>query len=120
VTPHEKVLVAVETAPFLAVKVEAMGDGADRRLRFTTNVGDVVDAGADRPIRVETDPATGEPSPFVLVRARTICHCGRKATMVVRLGADGRPARDGAQVQIGGNETYRSLCRRHWREAVGD
>jgi thymidine kinase len=52
--------------------------------------------------------------------ARTICHCGRKATMVVRLGADGRPARDGAQVQIGGNETYRSLCRRHWREAVGD
>ncbi len=70
VTPHEKVLVAVETAPFLAVAVEALGDGADRRLRFTTNVGDVVDAGADRPIRVETDPATGEPSPFVLVRAR--------------------------------------------------
>lgn len=52
--------------------------------------------------------------------ARTICHCGRKATMVVRLGPDGQPARDGAQVQIGGNETYRSLCRRHWREAVGD
>lgn len=51
---------------------------------------------------------------------RTICHCGKKATMVVRRGADGQAARDGAQVQIGGNETYVSLCRRHWREAVGD
>lgn len=51
---------------------------------------------------------------------RTICHCGKKATMVVRLGPDGRPAHDGAQVQIGGNETYVSLCRRHWREAMGE
>ena len=51
---------------------------------------------------------------------RTICHCGKKATMVVRLGADGTAMKDGAQVQIGGNETYLSLCRRHWREAVGD
>jgi thymidine kinase len=51
---------------------------------------------------------------------RTICHCGRKATMVVRLGADGQPAKDGAQVQIGGNETYVSLCRAHWRAAMGD
>ncbi len=51
---------------------------------------------------------------------RTICHCGKKATMVVRKGPDGRAQRDGAQVQIGGNETYESLCRRHWREAVGD
>lgn len=51
---------------------------------------------------------------------RTICHCGKKATMVVRKGPDGRAMTDGAQVQIGGNETYESLCRRHWREAVGD
>ncbi|WP_103332616.1 thymidine kinase [Pseudotabrizicola formosa] len=51
---------------------------------------------------------------------RTICHCGKKATMVVRKGADGRALRDGDQVVIGGNETYVSLCRRHWREAVGD
>jgi len=51
---------------------------------------------------------------------RTICHCGKKATMVVRKDAQGRVVRDGAQVQIGGNETYVSLCRRHWREAVGD
>lgn len=52
--------------------------------------------------------------------ARTICHCGKKATMVVRCDEDGNALRDGAQVQIGGNETYVSLCRRHWREAVGD
>ena len=51
---------------------------------------------------------------------RTICHCGKKATMVVRQDANGKALRDGAQVQIGGNETYVSLCRRHWREAVGD
>jgi thymidine kinase len=51
---------------------------------------------------------------------RTICHCGKKATMVTRNGPDGRVIKDGDQVQIGGNETYVSLCRRHWREAVGD
>ena len=51
---------------------------------------------------------------------RTICHCGKKATMVVRKGPDGSPMRDGDQVVIGGNETYQSLCRRHWRQAVGD
>lgn len=51
---------------------------------------------------------------------RTICHCGKKATMVVRLGPDGRALHDGAQVQIGGNESYVSLCRQHWRAAMGD
>ena len=50
---------------------------------------------------------------------RTICHCGKKATMVVRHDPEGRVIKEGAQVQIGGNETYVSLCRRHWREAVG-
>ena len=51
---------------------------------------------------------------------RTICHCGKKATMVVRQDDQGNTLTDGAQVQIGGNETYVSLCRRHWREAVDD
>jgi thymidine kinase len=40
--------------------------------------------------------------------------------MVVRRDAEGQAMRDGAQVQIGGNETYVSLCRKHWRAAVGD
>lgn len=52
--------------------------------------------------------------------ARTICFCGKKATMVVRRDAEGNAVTEGDQVQIGGNETYVSLCRRHWREAVGD
>lgn len=51
---------------------------------------------------------------------RTICHCGKKATMVIRQDDQGNALLEGDQVQIGGNETYVSLCRRHWREAVGD
>jgi len=51
---------------------------------------------------------------------RTICHCGKKATMVVRQDAAGQVLTSGAQVQIGGNETYVSLCRRHWRDAMGE
>lgn len=49
---------------------------------------------------------------------RTICRCGRKATMVVRLGPDGKVAKQGAQVAIG-KEAYVSLCRRHWEEEMG-
>ncbi|KAF0676624.1 thymidine kinase [Profundibacterium mesophilum] len=54
-----------------------------------------------------------------LREVRTICHCGRKATMVVRQDAGGRILTEGEQVEIGGNERYVSLCRRHWRRAVG-
>jgi thymidine kinase len=52
-----------------------------------------------------------------LIELKTICHCGRKATMVVRHGADGRVAREGAQIEIGGNERYISVCRRHFKES---
>ncbi|MEM8802688.1 MAG: thymidine kinase [Pseudomonadota bacterium] len=52
--------------------------------------------------------------------ARTICFCGKKATMVIRQDEHGNALKEGAQVQIGGNETYVSLCRRHWREAMGE
>jgi thymidine kinase len=49
---------------------------------------------------------------------RTICECGRKATMVVRLGPDGKALTEGDQVSIG-KSTYVSLCRRHWEEKMG-
>lgn len=49
---------------------------------------------------------------------RTICHCGRKATMVVRQDEHGQVIVDGDQVEIGGNDKYVSLCRAHWKEAV--
>jgi len=50
---------------------------------------------------------------------RTICHCGRKAIMVVRQTEDGTVIKDGAQIEIGGNERYISLCRKHWKQATG-
>ncbi|MGE7369876.1 thymidine kinase [Neorhizobium sp. NPDC001467] len=53
-----------------------------------------------------------------LREVRTICHCGRKATMVVRVGADGAVVREGAQVEVGGNDRYVSLCRRHWEDKM--
>ena len=49
---------------------------------------------------------------------RTICHCGRKATMVIRQTEDGRVATSGAQIEIGGNDKYVSLCRIHWAEMM--
>ena len=70
VTPVEKIGIRVEKAAFLAARVDIEGTGKGQSLFFTTNVGEVVEAGPDRPIRVETDPETGEPSPFVLVRGR--------------------------------------------------
>jgi len=53
-----------------------------------------------------------------LVELKTICHCGRKAIMVVRVKADGTAEREGAQIEIGGNERYVSLCRRHFSQAL--
>ena len=69
VTPVEKVGIAVDDAPFVAVDFERDGDGEGQSLRFETNVGDRVTAGPDHPIRVERDADTGEPSPYVHVRA---------------------------------------------------
>ena len=53
-----------------------------------------------------------------LVEIKTICHCGRKAIMVVRVKADGTAEREGAQIEIGGNERYVPLCRRHFSQAL--
>lgn len=53
-----------------------------------------------------------------LREVRTICACGRKATMVVRLGQDGKAVTQGDQISIG-KSTYVSLCRRHWEEQMG-
>ncbi len=50
-----------------------------------------------------------------LKEVKTICHCGKKATMVIRQ-LNGKTVIDGDQVQIGGNESYTSLCRKHWLE----
>ncbi|MEM6308533.1 MAG: DUF1285 domain-containing protein [Pseudomonadota bacterium] len=68
VTPVEKVGIKVDDAPFVAVDFIRSGSGAEQILRFETNMGDVSDAGLENPIRVERDPQTGEPSPYVHIR----------------------------------------------------
>lgn len=53
-----------------------------------------------------------------LVELKTICFCGRKASMVLRLDQVGKPYAEGEQVVIGGNERYVSVCRKHYKEAL--
>lgn len=53
-----------------------------------------------------------------LREVRTICHCGRKATMVVRLDEAGKVIKEGAQIEVGGNEKYVSFCRLHWDDKM--
>jgi thymidine kinase len=55
----------------------------------------------------------------VISEIKTICHCGRKATMVLRIGSDGRPIGGGEQIKVGGNESYISVCRQHFKSGLG-
>jgi uncharacterized protein len=68
VTPAEKMRITVDDAPFLAVGLRRLGHGSAQTLAFTTNIGDEAEAGADNPIRVDSNPVTGEPAPYVHVR----------------------------------------------------
>ena len=54
----------------------------------------------------------------VLVEIKSVCACGRKATMNLRVDRDGRPVGEGAQTEIGGNDRYVALCRRHFNAAL--
>ncbi|WP_370162056.1 DUF1285 domain-containing protein [Limimaricola soesokkakensis] len=65
VTPVEKVGIAVDDAPFVAVDVAREGEG----LRFTTNLDETAVAGPEHPIRVVRDPETGEPAPYIEIRS---------------------------------------------------
>ena len=53
-----------------------------------------------------------------LKEIKTICHCGKKANMVVRVDSNGKVLKEGAQIDIGGNEKYISLCRKHWKNEM--
>ncbi|MBL4853913.1 MAG: DUF1285 domain-containing protein [Robiginitomaculum sp.] len=77
VTPVEKILIKVECAHFLAVRVDVQGEGQDQRLFFTTNMDEVVEAGAEHKLRVETDPDSLEPTPLLHVRGRLEALLGR-------------------------------------------
>jgi uncharacterized protein len=67
VTPVERGRVSVEDAPFVAVELTSEGEGPKRRLSFRTNLDEIVAAGPNHPLRVET-AANGEPAPYILVR----------------------------------------------------
>lgn len=79
VTPVEKVGITVDDAPFVATDFDVTGEGEDQVLTFTTHVGDTAVAGPYHPIRVERDAETGEPSPYVLVRANLEALIDRKS-----------------------------------------
>jgi hypothetical protein len=69
ITPVEKVGIKVDDAPFVAVAVEVLGEGEQQVLRFTSNVDEQFDAGPAHPLRVDINPVTEEPSPYVHVRS---------------------------------------------------
>ncbi|MCK0155404.1 DUF1285 domain-containing protein [Alcanivorax sp. S6407] len=75
ITPVEKLRIQVDDAPFVAGEVQQV----DGKLVFTTNVGSHVVASAEHPIRVETDPHSGEPSPYITVRKNLDALIGRSA-----------------------------------------
>lgn len=70
ITPAELGRIEVEDAPFMAVELITTGDGADQIITFRTNVDTFVSADEDHPIRVDIDPDTGEPSPYVVMDGR--------------------------------------------------
>jgi len=95
ITPVEKVGITVDDAPFVAVDCDVEGEGEAQLLTFLTNVGDTATAGKSHPIRVERDPETGEPSPYVLIRDRLEALIDRKTFYrLVEIGAHAR--HDGA------------------------
>ena len=75
----EKVGIKVDDAPLLAVDFDATGAGTDQTLTFTTKTEDAATLGPDHPLRVERDPDTGEPSPYVLIRRNLWALIDRKS-----------------------------------------
>ncbi|MEM9825983.1 MAG: thymidine kinase [Planctomycetota bacterium] len=55
-----------------------------------------------------------------LVEVKTICHCGRKATMNMRIDSKGRAIKEGSQILIGGNERYAAVCRKHFKQGMSE
>ncbi|MCY1126851.1 DUF1285 domain-containing protein [Frigidibacter sp. RF13] len=78
VTPVEKVGIRVVDAPFVANDFRAEGTGRDQVLTFFTHVDDEAVAGPEHPIRVSRDPETGEPSPYIHIRANLEALIDRK------------------------------------------
>lgn len=96
VTPAEKVGIVVEDAPFLAVEMHAAGAGADRVLTVRTNVGDVVAAGPEHPLRFAIEADTGGLKPYILVRGRLEARATRAVAQELADLVDTAPGAGGA------------------------
>jgi hypothetical protein len=106
VTPVEKLLITVERAHFIAVRVDAKGEGEAQRLFFTTNLGDVVEAGENTAIRVETDLVTSEPDPYVTIWGRLEAALSRPVFYeLVNLAVE-RDTEDGPQLGVWAAGTF--------------
>ncbi|WP_417818031.1 DUF1285 domain-containing protein [Tritonibacter scottomollicae] len=106
VTPVEKVGITVDDAPFVAVDFDASGQGEAQDLTFTTHVGDRATAGPKNPIRVERDPQTDEPAPYVHIRSGLEALIDRKSFYrLVERGV----ARDGWFGLWSGGEFFRIM-----------
>ena len=102
VTPAEKMKITVEDAPFIAVRVDRVGDA----LKFLTNVGDEVEAGPDNPIRVDTDPQTGAPRPYLHVRRGLEALIARPVFYELVEMAEERPSPEGPRLEVASNGAW--------------
>jgi hypothetical protein len=93
VTPVEKWRIRVDDAPFLAIRLDATGVGLEQCLTFTTNVGDLVTAGANHPLIIEYPIPNGEPAPYIHVRSRLRALLSRAVFLeLVELGEERQTA----------------------------
>ena len=102
VTPVEKMKITVEDAPFIAVRVDRVGEA----LRFVTNVGDEVEAGPDNAIRVETNAVTGEPRPYLHVRRGLEARIRRPVFYELVEMAQERETPDGPRLGVASNGAW--------------
>jgi uncharacterized protein len=99
VTPAERGRIEVEDVPFLAVALTVIGGGREQQLIFRTNLDDIVTAGPDHPLRVET-AASSEPAPYILIRDRLEARIARPVFYdLVELGREER-VEDAAQFGV--------------------
>jgi hypothetical protein len=105
VTPVEKLKIVVEDVPFVAVSVDRLGEA----LSFVTNVGDVTEAGPDNPLRIETDAATGAPTPYVHVRRGLEARLTRPVFYALVELAQPRAAADGEYLAVASNGAWFDL-----------
>lgn len=108
VTPVEKVGIAVEDAPFIAVRVDASGEGRQQKLTFMTNVGDTVVAGNEHPLRVEMR-GDREPRPYVHVRGRLEARIARPVFYELVGMAEERSTASGRELGVWSDGVFFSL-----------